>query len=98
MDWDAIVEDGFEPHLYDVMQTKAGTLLIAAEFGMVLRSRNGGKTWSVQNTNDSSVFALHQGANGRLVVWDKPGTSSPQMMMASPGRLPSRARMLIFWE
>ena len=67
VDWDAIVEDGFEPHLYDVMQTKAGTLLIAAEFGMVLRSRNGGKTWSVQNTNDSSVFALHQGANGRLV-------------------------------
>ncbi len=67
VDWEAIVEDGFEPHLYDVMQTKAGTLLIAAEFGMVLRSRNGGKTWSVQNTNDSSVFALHQGANGRLV-------------------------------
>lgn len=67
VDWDAIVEDGFEPHLYDVMQTKAGTLLIAAEFGMVLRSRNGGKTWSVQNTNDSSVFALHQGANGLLV-------------------------------
>ena len=67
VDWDAIVEDGFEPHLYDVMQTKAGTLLIAAEFGMVLRSRNGGKTWSVQNTNDSSVFALHQSANGRLV-------------------------------
>ena len=67
VDWDAIVEDGFEPHLYDVMQTKAGSLLIAAEFGMVLRSRNGGKTWSVQNTNDSSVFALHQAANGRLV-------------------------------
>ena len=67
VDWDAIVEDGFEPHLYDVMQTNAGSLLIAAEFGMILRSRNGGKTWSVQNTNDSSVFALHQGANGRLV-------------------------------
>lgn len=67
VDWDAIVEDGFEPHLYDVMQTKAGTLLIAAEFGMVLRSRDGGKNWSVQNTNDSSVFALHQGANGRLI-------------------------------
>ena len=67
VDWEAIVEDGFEPHLYDVMQTKAGTLLIAAEFGMVLRSRNGGKTWSVRNTNDSSIFALHQGANGRLV-------------------------------
>ena len=67
VDWDAIIEDGFEPHLYDVMQTKAGTILIAAEFGMVLRSQNGGKTWSVQNTNDSSVFALHQGRNGRLV-------------------------------
>jgi photosystem II stability/assembly factor-like uncharacterized protein len=67
VDWDAIIEDGFEPHLYDVMQTKAGTILIAAEFGMVLRSRNGGKTWSVQNTNDSSVFALHQGRNGLLV-------------------------------
>ena len=67
VDWDAIVEDGFEPHLYDVMQTKAGTILIAAEFGMVLRSRDGGKSWSVQNNNDSSVFALHQGANGRLV-------------------------------
>ena len=23
VDWDAIVEDGFEPHLYDVMQTTA---------------------------------------------------------------------------
>ena len=67
VDWEAIVEDGFEPHLYDVMQTKAGTVLIAAEFGMILRSRNDGKTWSVQNTNDSSVFALHQAANGRLV-------------------------------
>ena len=67
VDWEAIIEDGFEPHLYDVMQTKAGTILIGAEFGMVLRSRNGGKTWSVQNTNDSSVFALHQGGNGRLV-------------------------------
>ena len=67
VDWDAIVEDGFEPHLYDVMQTKAGTILVAAEFGMVLRSLNGGLTWSVQNTNDSSVFALHQGASGRLV-------------------------------
>ena len=67
VDWEAIVEDGFEPHLYDVMQTKAGTILIAAEFGMVLRSRDGGKTWSVQNTNDSSVFALHQGASGQLM-------------------------------
>ncbi len=61
VDWDAIVEDGFEPHLYDVMQTKAGSILIAAEFGMVLRSRNGGKTWSVQNTNDSSVFCSAPG-------------------------------------
>ena len=67
VDWNAIVEDGFEPHLYDVIQTKAGTILVAAEFGMVLRSRDGGRSWSVQNTNDSSVFALHQGANGRLV-------------------------------
>ena len=67
VDWEAIIEDGFEPHLYDVMQTKAGTILIGAEFGMVLRSRNGGKSWSVQNTNDSSVFALHQGRNGRLI-------------------------------
>ena len=63
VDWEAIVEDGFEPHLYDVMQTKAGTLLIAAEFGMVLRSRNGGKTWSVQTlpsppTYRSKISAL----------------------------------------
>ena len=67
VNWDAIVEDGFEPHLYDVIQTEAGTVLVAAEFGMVLRSRDGGKTWSVQNKNDSSVFALHQGPNGLLV-------------------------------
>jgi len=67
VDWEAIVEDGFEPHLYDVIQTKAGTILIAAEFGMILRSNDGGKSWSVQNKNDSSVFALHQASNGRLM-------------------------------
>ena len=97
VDWEAIVEDGFEPHLYDVMQTRAGTVLIAAEFGMILRSRNGGKTWSVQNTNDSSVFALHQAANGRLVGVGKLGTSSLQTMMALLGRLPNPVQRPIFW-
>ena len=66
VDWDAIVEDGFEPHLYDVMQTNAGSLLIAAEFGMILRSRNGGKTWSVQK---SMILLSSLCTKEQMVVW-----------------------------
>ena len=67
VDWEALVEDGFEPHLYDVLQTKSGTILISGEFGMVLRSRDNGKSWSVHNNDDASVFALHEASNGLLM-------------------------------
>ena len=49
---------------------------------MVLRSRDGGKTWSVQNNNDSSVFALHQGGMVAWSEWVKQDISSHRRMMA----------------
>ena len=97
VDWDAIVEDGFEPHLYDVIQTKAGTILIAAEFGMILRSNDGGKSWSVQNNNDSSVFALHQASNGRLVVVGQAGYIISSKDDGKSGKWQNQAPMPIFW-
>ncbi len=67
VDWEMLADDGFEPHLYDVVETMDGTILVTAEFGMILRSENGGQDWSVQNQNDSSVFALHQTLGGTLI-------------------------------
>lgn len=64
VDWQAIIADDFEPHLYDIVQTKKGSILISGEFGLILRSDDGGKSWSSHNSNDSSVFALHQSESG----------------------------------
>ena len=57
----------FEPHLYDVLQTRQGSILIAGEFGMILRSDDGGENWSLQNSNESSVFAIHENDDGQLI-------------------------------
>ena len=67
VDWESVVEDGFEPHLYDVLQTRQGSILIAGEFGMILRSDDGGVNWSLQNSNESSVFAIHENDDGQLI-------------------------------
>jgi len=51
-------EQGLEPHLYAVDVAADGTVTCAGEFGLVLRSTDGGATWQVLRKGEASLFAL----------------------------------------
>jgi photosystem II stability/assembly factor-like uncharacterized protein len=55
----SFTEQGMEPHLYAVEVATDGTITVAGEFGLVLRSRDQGQTWQVLHRGEASVFALH---------------------------------------
>ena len=46
LDGEQYNEDGYEPHLYDAIVDADGTMTIAGEFGLILRSTDGGTTWN----------------------------------------------------
>lgn len=58
-DWEAILNDFLEPHIYDVSVSDEGVITVVGEFEIVLRSVDAGDTWEVVNKADSSLFAIH---------------------------------------
>ena len=64
------------PNLYELFADKAGTLYIAAELGLVFKSSDGGKTWSLIKTGNKGSFwaglaladnsVLVAGLNGKI--------------------------------
>ncbi|MBQ0720725.1 MAG: hypothetical protein KBT88_09450 [Gammaproteobacteria bacterium] len=58
-DWEAILNDFYEPHVYDVSVSPEGVITLVGEFDLVLRSVDQGETWDVVNKGDTSLFALH---------------------------------------
>ena len=58
-DWEAILNDFYEPHVYDVSVSAEGIINLVGEFDLVLRSADQGDTWEVVNKGDTSLFALH---------------------------------------
>ncbi|RLA43798.1 MAG: hypothetical protein DRR06_11210 [Gammaproteobacteria bacterium] len=58
-DWEAILEDFLEPHIYDVAVFNDDTILLVGEFELVLLSTDGGDTWEVVNKADSSLAAIY---------------------------------------
>jgi photosystem II stability/assembly factor-like uncharacterized protein len=63
-DWQAIVEDFAEPHLYAVEVAEDGVVTIVGEFEMVLRSTDGGDSWMRVHRGDASLFGLHLRPDG----------------------------------
>ena len=59
VDWEAVLNDFYEPHLYDVHVTEAGIITIIGEFELIMRSADGGETWETLNKSDASLFAMH---------------------------------------
>lgn len=83
-DWEALLNDFVEPHIYDASVDDDGTILIAGEFELILRSNDQGQTWETVNKGDSSLFALKirdggkgfaVGQNGRVIKTDDGGLS-----------------------
>ena len=77
-----------EPHIYSALIDDAGVITVAGEFGLVLRTTNGGASWSVLNPGDGkapSIFAMYLapagsqsyavGQSGHILVSDNGGAS-----------------------
>ena len=57
-DWETLLDDFLEPHVYDVEVSEEGVITIVGEFALVLRSVDGGETWDMVHRGDASLFAL----------------------------------------
>ena len=57
-DWEAILNDFLEPHVYDVNVSADGIITLVGEFDLVLRSADQGETWDTVNKGDTSLFAV----------------------------------------
>ena len=64
MDWEAILNDFVEPHLYAVDVSPVGVVTIVGEFELVIRSTDGGETWETAHTGEASLFGLNMNADG----------------------------------
>ena len=63
-DWDELLGDILEPHIYDVEVSEAGVVTIAGEFELLMRSSDGGDTWEMTHKGDSSIFAIELNDDG----------------------------------
>ncbi len=70
-DWEAILNDFLEPHLYAVQIADDGVITMAGEFGLVMRSSDGGDNWDLAHKGDASIFGMHlKGQQGFAVGQD----------------------------
>ncbi len=82
-DWEALLNDFLEPHIYDVSVSDEGIITIVGEFALVLRSVDGGETWETVNRGDASIFAVELkgdtgyavGQNGLILSTDDGGVT-----------------------
>lgn len=72
-DWKAFTSDGAEPHLYDVHVAADGEVTVVGEFEIVMRSRNGGATWTLLHKGKRSLFGLRVLDNGDIYAVGQEG-------------------------
>ena len=64
MDWPAMTNDFFEPHLYDVHVSDSGIVTVVGEFELIIQSLDQGDTWQTVHLGEASLFGLSLHANG----------------------------------
>ena len=70
-DWEAILNDFLEPHIYAVQIGDDGVITMAGEFGLVMRSTDSGDNWEVAHKGEESIFGMHlHGQQGFAVGQD----------------------------
>lgn len=74
IDWETILNDFVEPHVYDVNISATGVITIVGEFALVIQSRDKGETWTIQNKGDASLFALNLNQSGTGFAAGQTGT------------------------
>jgi photosystem II stability/assembly factor-like uncharacterized protein len=101
IDWEAILNDFLEPHIYDVTVFEDGTILLVGEFELVMVSTDGGDTWQVNNKADSELAGVHfrdrqngyaVGQNGKVLKTTDGGQSWQNI------EVPTRENLLDIWS
>lgn len=96
LDWEAILNDFVEPHLYDVIVDENGVVTIVGEFELVVRSTDGGTTWETAHIGDASLFGMNLtedgngfavGQEGRVIKTSDGGLSWTQVDTPADGIL-----------
>ena len=64
MDWPAMTNDFFEPHLYDVHVSDSGIVTVVGEFELIIQSLDQGESWQTVHLGEASLFGLSLHANG----------------------------------
>lgn len=64
IDWSQYNDEGYEPHLYDVVVKDANTVVVTGEFGLILWSEDGGDTFAARHQGEESLFAIHLDSDG----------------------------------
>ena len=96
VDWEAILNDFVEPHLYAVDVSPEGVVTIVGEFELVIRSTDGGETWETAHKGEASLFGLNMtadgtgfavGQDGRVIRTQDGGVSWSEMPTPTEGIL-----------
>ena len=58
VDWGRFNDEGYEPHLYDVVIQPGGNVLIAGEFGLI-QDRPTAGNFNAAARGEQSVFDIH---------------------------------------
>jgi photosystem II stability/assembly factor-like uncharacterized protein len=96
VDWEAILNDFVEPHLYAVDVSPGGVVTIVGEFELVMRSTDGGETWETAHKGEASLFGLNLsadgtgfavGQNGRVIRTEDGGMSWSDVPTPTEGNL-----------
>ncbi|QQD19008.1 hypothetical protein I6N98_03880 [Spongiibacter nanhainus] len=64
IDWESLIQQPYEPHVYNCLVDAKGDIFIVGEFGMIARSQDRGDTWQALNSGEESLFGIAINASG----------------------------------
>ncbi len=110
VDWQSLIDQPYEPHIYKVIFDKEGRLLMVGEFGMIARSDDLGENWQLLRKGDASIFDITLtkdgvlyavGQNGEVVRSTDDGNSWAQLATTTNGVLlnalvSKKAELIVF--
>ncbi len=65
LDWQALIQQTYEPHVYNVLFDADNNVFIVGEFGMIAQSTDQGVNWSAAHVGDESIFGIAINASGQ---------------------------------
>ncbi|WP_159270364.1 WD40/YVTN/BNR-like repeat-containing protein [Zhongshania aliphaticivorans] len=74
IDWQALIGQSYEPHVYNVTVDDRGRAYMVGEFGMIARSDDQGLTWQALHSGDESLFGFSLGVDGLAYAVGQSGT------------------------